>query len=184
MDKIKSIILIILLILVAIAGLRAVKRSAPDFSLFDSNGQVFRLSRIARTNIVILNFFGTWCPPCRKEIPDFVKVSKEYQGKNIQFLGILVERQYNMKKIKKFIKNNEIPYPILMSTREVVQDYKIRAYPTTFIIDKGGYIIKKKIGMMDEKKLKEFINNILNREEKKEEKNVETTTTTNKGKEE
>ncbi len=157
MNKIKILFICLTIFFLTANRIRAKKRKAPDFDLFDIDKKVHRLSRIIETNIVVLNFFGTWCPPCRMEIPDFVKVSKEYESKGVQFIGILCERQYIDEKIKKFIKTYKIKYPVLMATHEVLKDYQIRAYPTTFIIDKKGYIIKKHLGLLLEKDLKEII---------------------------
>ena len=177
MHKTNILFLCLILLFIVININYAKEIKAPDFSLFDVDKNVYRLSRI--TNIVVLNFFGTWCPPCRKEIPDFVKVSKEYKDKGVEFIGILVEKQYIIKNIKNFIKAYKIPYPVLMVTREVLMDYKIKAYPTTFIIDKHGYIVKKHLGLLSEKNLKEIIEKYLKLKEK-EQKNVEAATNNKK----
>ena len=119
---------------------------------------MLRLSKVMnKTNIIILNFFGTWCPPCRKEIPDFVKTSEIYEDKKVKFIGILFERDFNQPAIENFIKHYKIDYPILIADKKVLSDYKIRAFPTTFLIDEKGIIVKKKIGLMTEKDLKELL---------------------------
>ncbi len=159
MHKIRILSISLSLIFLTANISHAKKAKAPDFDLFDIDGKVHRLSRI--TNIVVLNFFGTWCPPCRLEIPDFVKVSKEYRDKGVEFIGILVEKEYITKKIKNFINTYKIKYPVLMATFGVLADYKIKAYPTTFIIDENGYIVKKRVGLLFEKDLKEIIERYL-----------------------
>ncbi len=138
------------------------QKKAPDFSLFDINKKVYRLSKF--TNIVILNFFATWCPPCKIELPHLVELSKEYKKKGVRIIGILLEKKYDPEKINKFIKDYKINYPVLIGTSEVISDYNdVRAIPTTVIINEKGFIVVKHPGYMDKKNLKELIERTIRR---------------------
>ncbi len=153
-------LLIIIIIVSALGIVYAKKKKAPDFSLFDVKNKVHRLSKL-KGKVVVLNFFGTWCPPCRAEIPGFVKAAKKYK-KKVKFIGILLDNPYSAFKIKKFIKDYKIKYPILKGTRKVVMDYGgIRGIPTTFIIDKNGVVVERHIGFLSQDRLEELIKKYL-----------------------
>ena len=130
-------------------------KKAPDFSLKTPDNRIVKLSDY-KGKIVILNFFGTWCPPCRMEIPDFVKFYKENKKKGIVIIGIAVGSR--PEDVKKIIKEFKINYPVCISDGEVEKKYGgIRFVPTSFIIDKRGNIYKKQIGMMNKEQLEEIL---------------------------
>ncbi|MCP2519925.1 TlpA family protein disulfide reductase [Candidatus Aminicenantes bacterium AC-335-A11] len=119
---------------------------APDFTLQDINGNLVRLSDF-RGKIIILNFWATWCPPCRKEIPIFIKLYKKYKDEGLVIIGISLDRG-GKEVVIPFVKKYGINYPVLIGTSEVEEAYGgIRGIPTTFIIDKEGKIRKKHIGL-------------------------------------
>ena len=132
---------------------------APDFTLRTVQGDLFNLSDY-KGKVVLLNFWGTWCGPCRREIPDFNKLHNKYQKDGLEIVGITItsgspERIYN------FMKEWDIEYTVLTD----IEDYetqRVTAYygraigqpitglPTTLIIDRGGYIVKGYIGPRNE----------------------------------
>ena len=115
----------------------ATPAAAPEFSLKNLSGQTVRLADY-RGKIVVLDFWATWCPPCRKEIPDFVQLQKDYGEKGVQILGISVDRG-GTKLLTPFAEKYKINYPILLSDGKVDQAYGgITGIPTTFIIDQIG----------------------------------------------
>jgi len=129
-------------------------KKAPDFSLKTPDNKIVKLSDY-KGKVVILNFFGTWCPPCRMEIPDFVKFYKENKEKGVVIIGIAVGSR--PEDIKKMIKEFKINYPVCISDGKVEREYGgIRFVPTSFIIDKNGNIYKKQIGMMNKGQLEEI----------------------------
>jgi len=120
---------------------------APNFTLRDLKGNEISLSDY-RGKIVILNFWTTWCKPCRVEIPGFVEIYEEYKNKGMEILGISLDRA-GSEQILKFVEENKISYPVLLGTKEIATDYEIQVIPITYIIDKKGKTRHKHIGYMD-----------------------------------
>jgi len=130
-------------------------KKAPDFSLKTTDNKTVKLSDY-KGKIIIVNFFATWCPPCRIEIPDFVEFYKENKIKKIVIIGIAIESK--LEDVKKMIKKFEINYPVCLSDGKIEKEYGgIRFVPTSFVIDKNGNIYKKQIGMMNKKQLEEIL---------------------------
>ena len=117
-----------------------------DFTLLDLDGNEVSLSDF-KGKIVVLNFWATWCQPCKAEIPDFVEVYNLYKDKNVQFLGISDD---NVKSLKKFAKSYGINYPVLVDgTIDSISYYwRIRGIPTTYIVDTNGKVIDYHVGML------------------------------------
>jgi cytochrome c biogenesis protein CcmG/thiol:disulfide interchange protein DsbE len=117
----------------------AASHAAPDFALKDLNGRIHRLTNL-RGRVVVLNFFATWCGPCRQEIPDFVRLYQRFRGKGLEIIGVSLDQEAGAV-LGPFIRHYGITYPIVLGTREVVVDYGgIRGIPTTFVIDHNGAI--------------------------------------------
>ena len=120
-------------------------QSAPDFVLPTLEGKNLRLFDF-EGKIIILDFWATHCPPCRKEIPDFIKLYNEYRDKGLVIIGVSLDRG-NIKGLKRFCQNKGVNYPIVIGNYEVTESYGgIRYIPTTFIIDKDKSIVKKFTG--------------------------------------
>ena len=123
---------------------------APDFTLTDQFGETHTLSDY-KGKTVFLNFWATWCPPCRREMPDVQALYESY-GKNAEDLVVLGvanpktdERPYNQDvtedEVKQFLTDNGYSYPVVMDTTgEVFANYAVSAFPTTFMIDKDGNV--------------------------------------------
>lgn len=95
--------------------------------------------------VILLNFWATWCPPCRMEIPDFIEMVNEYSNKFI-IIGISLDSA-GVDVVKNFYINNKMNYPVIMGTASIVNKFGgISAIPTSFLIDKKGNIRKKIIG--------------------------------------
>ena len=114
-------------------------RTAPDFALKDVNGGICRLTDL-RGKVVLLNFFATWCVPCRQEIPDFVRLYEGLKDKGFEIIGVSLDQEGEAV-LKPFIKHYAITYPIVLGTSKVILDYGgIKGVPTTFLIDRNGII--------------------------------------------
>jgi len=124
------------------------KNSAAVFSWFDAKGKTVSL-RDYKGKVVFINFWGTWCPPCRRELPDIVDLAKQYKGK-VQFIGIALERNKEnvLENLYSFAKSNSMEYQILVGSNELANAYGgISGIPTTFIVDKTGKIASSTVGM-------------------------------------
>ena len=133
-------------------------QSAPDFSLTDIGGQKTSLSDF-RGKAIILNFFASWCPPCRAEIPDFVELQKAYADKGFTFVGVSL---VDAKESKDFASKMNINYPVLVDDGKVSALYgPVRSIPTTFVIDKDMKIAKMYIGARSRKDFENDIKELL-----------------------
>ncbi len=129
---------------------------APDFALQNIYGKTIHLSDF-KGKVVLLNFFGTYCPPCRMEIPGFVALEKKYGPKGFQVIGVSVD-QNPMMVLPRFIQAFNINYPVLAATNKVLQDYgNIYAIPVSVLISKDQRVIKRYVGMVSEKTLEPLI---------------------------
>lgn len=125
------------------SGALDIGSSAPDFTLKDTDGNTVKLSDF-KGRAVILNFFASWCPPCRQEIPDFIELQKAYGDKGFSFVGVAL---VSLSDAKDFAQKYGINYPILIDDGKVSNVYgPVRSIPTTFIIDKDMKVVKFYIG--------------------------------------
>lgn len=116
---------------------------APDFELTDMKGVTHKLSQY-RGKYVILEFWATWCPPCKLAVPELNEVFLNTQGTNVVLLSISVdERKYT---IEKFMKEYEVLYPILFDDKKVGDEFGVYSIPTTIIVGPDGKVFKKHVG--------------------------------------
>ncbi|GAW68915.1 thioredoxin [Geoanaerobacter pelophilus] len=122
--------------------------AAPDFTLQDLSGKQVQLSSL-KGKVVLVNFWATWCPPCREEIPSMVKLNQVMQGKNFQMLAISVD-EGGQQAVQEFFRQNGVSLPALFDTDgSVSRRYGTTGVPETFIVDGKGMIRKKVIGGVD-----------------------------------
>lgn len=123
----------------------ALAKKAPDFQVKDIEGSAFKLSDYSG-KVILVNFFATWCPPCRMEMPDFNEIAKEYKG-NVVIIGINVGRE-NIAKVQQFVESNNLQFKIAMDDGNISALYgPISAIPVSVLIDKDFNIAKRYIGM-------------------------------------
>ena len=131
------------------------KVKAPNFYLSDLDGNIYDLSAFSG-QVIMLNFWGTWCGPCRKEIPDFIKLYDKYNSDGLEIVGVTLQSG-SAENIRRFTTANGINYPILTDVenyeaqKAFIEYGKVtgvgsRGVPTTYIIDREGYIVKSYIG--------------------------------------
>lgn len=119
-------------------------KPAPDFTLVSLKGDTIKLSDY-KGKVVILDFWATWCPPCKEEIPHFKKLYSEKSEAGLMIIGIVVND--DVSSVKKFVSQNGVNYPIVMGTAQVEKAYGgINAIPTTFIIGKDMTIRQSVLG--------------------------------------
>lgn len=117
-----------------------------DFKLKDLDGKTVALSDF-RGKVVFIDFFATWCPPCRQSIPAVESLYNKYKDNpNVVFLGINVGE--DEQKVKDFVKESGITYKVLLGDKNVMASYKIRSIPSFFVIDARGNISNKHVGYM------------------------------------
>lgn len=117
---------------------------APDFTLPDVHDKKVSLSDF-KGKVVLLDFWATWCGPCLQELPHLKKLHRKYEDKGFTVVGVSMDHD-GEEVVKPFVKENEIPYPILLAGDDGVEGYPVRALPTAFLIDRQGRIVKNFIG--------------------------------------
>lgn len=126
---------------------RSTLQEAPNFDLLDLDGKMVGLQDYSG-KIRIIDFWATWCPPCRAEIPHFNSLTQKYP--DVVIIGISLD-QGGVQTVKNFAKEFNIQYPILLGNIETVQAFgNIQSIPTTFVVDQNGFIIKKYVGYKPE----------------------------------
>ena len=123
---------------------------APDFTLKDLDGNEVTLSQY-KGNVVLLDFWATWCPPCQGSIPELVDLQDKYLKEGLVILGVSVDepRQINNEYLSAFKKKFRINYTVLRVTKKVMRDYfgnRTISLPTLLIIDREGFILEKHTG--------------------------------------
>ena len=133
---------------------------APSFSGVTIDGKSFSSSSL-KGKAYIVNFFATWCPPCRKEIPDMVQVQKAYAAKGFTFVGIAVNE--TVPSVKGFMNRNGMTWPVLMATPELVSvfnsyiDGGITGIPTSFVVDSAGKVTGVMVGPRSRSQFEQII---------------------------
>lgn len=135
--------------------------SAPDFTLQDLDGQQVSLSDY-KGKVIFIDFWATWCPPCRQSIPSVEKLYDEYKD-NGSFVILGINLNEDKSTILKFMEKQKVNYKVLMSDKKVVSDYKISGIPAFFLIDQNGDIVNKYVGYSpaNENKWKEDIKKLI-----------------------
>jgi cytochrome c biogenesis protein CcmG/thiol:disulfide interchange protein DsbE len=136
--------------------------SAPLFSLPDMNGQKVDLVSF-KGQVIVLEFWATWCAPCREEIPVLNQIYKAYREKGLVVIGISLDRK-PAPEVKKFLDQLQVEYLNVMGDDEIFEKYSqmanlgpIRGIPATFVIDRQGQICQKYMGLTEKRILEEAI---------------------------
>ena len=161
MKRMLSISVVLAIFLFAACTAQPEKRQkASNFSLQTQNGKVIELSKL-KGKVVLVNFWATWCPPCRAEIPDFIEVYNTYKSKGFEIIGIALDEE-GWSKVAPYIEKVKMNYPVVLGSAKVVQQYGgIEGIPTTFIIDKNGYIADSQVGLLSKELLEKALKSLL-----------------------
>jgi peroxiredoxin len=123
--------------------------SAPDFALPDLAGKTIRLSDFRGKRAVFLNFWATWCPPCRLEMPTMERAYQEYRGRGLEILAVTIDAGPTSV-VKGFMEEMKLGFPALLDPRmEVLSLYRISGIPASFLIDRQGVIRHRELGYRD-----------------------------------
>ncbi len=122
--------------------------SAPDFTLPTLDGREVSLSRL-KGKVILLDFWATWCGPCRQSIPHLIHLHKTYQKDGLEVIGMNVDGG-NRDTVQHFVKSMDIPYAIAITPQDVERSYGVTSLPTTILIDRGGKIREKIVGFSSE----------------------------------
>ena len=135
----KLIICLAALIMAATVAEGQTVRPAPPLKLRDLGGRAVRLSDY-KGKVVLLNFWATWCPPCRAEMPELVKMQREYRGGGLQVIGVTYPPQ-TVAEVRRFTRKLKINYPVALGTKEMKSLFdQSETLPLTVIIDREGNV--------------------------------------------
>jgi peroxiredoxin len=127
------------------APVAAVNSPAPSFSSIAIDGNAVGSAKLAG-KVYIVNFFASWCPPCRAEIPDMVSLQNQYSRNGFTFIGVAVSE--NVPTIKSFAAKNSITYPVVMADDQLINSFSrfldggLQAIPTSFVVNSSGRVIQ------------------------------------------
>lgn len=122
-----------------------------------------QLSKLLTDNagkVILINFFATWCPPCKAEIPEIVQVRKEYPEDRLLIVGLSVDD--TQEPVPAFLKETGVNYPVYMAEKDVTDAYNVSSVPHNAFIGKDGRLIISEPGMADAAVLKQVITDLLN----------------------
>jgi peroxiredoxin len=132
---------------IKISPIKGDKR-APDFSLKDLNSRKVGLKQF-REKIIFLNFWATWCGPCKEEMPSLEVLHQQFKEKNFILLAISVDYE-GLKPVQEFIDKHHYTFPVLLDPKcETLDLFEVKGIPTTFLIDKKGRMVGKAVGPRD-----------------------------------
>ena len=135
-------------------------KPAPAWELKDVEGKAIK-STSYLGKVVLLDFWATWCPPCREEIPSFIALQKKYEKQGLVVIGVSMDQE-GPSIVKPFIKKNGINYPVVMGNDKLADAYGgIEGIPTTFVIDRQGRIVAKHVGLTEKAMFEKAIQPLL-----------------------
>ncbi|MEN8258673.1 MAG: TlpA disulfide reductase family protein [Thermodesulfobacteriota bacterium] len=139
------------------------EKNMPTFSLPGiGDSPVTVKSEDFQDKILLVNFWATWCPPCRREIPSLVRLQEENSDKGFTVIGISMDRSAK-EKVSRFVKKIGVNYPIALGTKEVAKEFgALGAIPSSFLVDTNGKIVKKYPGYTTYEKMAKDVKDLLN----------------------
>lgn len=136
------------------------RKKMPDFTLRDVGGNPWQLST-HRGDVVLVNFWATWCPPCREETPGLIRIARSYAARRVALAGISMDSG-GVPAVRKFLQDFGVNYPMLLPDETFPLARNVEDLPTTFLIDRQGRIAKTYVGEVEERVFRADIEILLN----------------------
>lgn len=139
-----------------------VGQAVPDFMLKTLDGSELRLSKV-RGQPVLINFWASWCAPCRAETPELVRIYEARKADGLLILGVNMTAQDTLADVRAFATEFHVPFPILLDEDGAVAQnlYRLRGIPTSIFIDRTGMIVRRQIGISTGKQLDAFVDEMM-----------------------
>ncbi len=118
---------------------------APDFTLRDINGKTVSL-RDLRGKVVLLEFWATWCPPCRRSIPEMEALSRKFFNRDVVLVGVNVDGGDSYEAVKNFVSQYNMTYTVLVDNGDASRKYQVSSIPAIYLLDKDQKIVKRYLG--------------------------------------
>jgi thiol-disulfide isomerase/thioredoxin len=158
--KMKRSMAIVALALLCSAAALEGEKPAPNFALKTADGRTVELKQLAG-NVVVVNFWATWCGPCRAEIPGMLEIYSKYRGKGLEIVGVSLDRQ-GFSVVTPFVKRMKIDYPVVVGDGDLVAAYgNFNAIPTTFVVDRKGNIVGEHTGALTKQQFEQLVKQYL-----------------------
>jgi thiol-disulfide isomerase/thioredoxin len=117
---------------------------APEFTFPDVDGKPTSLSAF-RGKVVLLDFWATWCEPCLEELPDLMRLHDAHKSQGFTVVGMAMDAE-GASVVRPFARQNKMPYPIMITEGELPSGYPVPGFPTAFLIDREGRVVRRYIG--------------------------------------
>jgi cytochrome c biogenesis protein CcmG/thiol:disulfide interchange protein DsbE len=136
------------------------RKQAPDFTLKDADGKPVKLSDY-KGKVILLNFWATWCGPCKIEIPWFMDFETRFKDRGFAVLGVSTDEE-GWEVVRPYIERQKVNYRMVIATEEVAQLYGgVESLPTSFILDREGRIASAHVGLVSKKEYQDDIEQLL-----------------------
>jgi thiol-disulfide isomerase/thioredoxin len=143
-------LLVLLTVLSGPVNVEAAKKM-PSFSKKNVMDGTVVSSDAYRGKVLLVNFWATWCPPCRKEIPYLIKLQEKYQGKDFSVIGISMD-EGGKRVVKKFLEKLKVNYPVIIGNAKIGRGFGgVIGIPVSFVVDREGNLVKRLDGYVSEK---------------------------------
>lgn len=137
---------------------RGERRPAADFKLPDLNGRPRSLSDF-KGQVVLLDFWATWCEPCMEELPDLIRFQDAHKDQNFTLVGVAMDAE-GVSIVGPVARQNKIPYPILISGGDLPSGYNVPGFPCAFLIDRDGNIVRRYLGPVSYEELERDVSEL------------------------